>query len=219
MGLENKNQVFNGKDRLSLFGEVWGERTDWKNIANWIDEQENYFYRKRIEDDDKKIQHIIMNIDVRHWSKLENFYKYNQQGEATYDTLKNVLIKRTKKILDPTMKKYDEKVESYIDKLKITSINLENLKIWLKKLRSLCDGQAKEEYLVTKVLNRVVEVNREKILTNLMTEIKRSIDIYEERIKINNNTIGKEKKKELNRLKALKATISKFIEFSIHNYQ
>lgn len=109
------------------------------------------------------------------------------------------------------MAKYDEKVDGYIDKLNFANLDLNNLQAWLKKLRFLCDGQAKEEYLTTKILSRLVESKRRKSCTNLMAEIKAYMDIYEERIKMNNDSIGKEKQKELKRLTTLRSTIKTFL--------
>lgn len=142
---------------------------------------------------------------------MEDFFKYNQQPVITYETMKRVLLRKIRKAFDPSMAKYDEKVDGYIDKLNFANLDLNNLQAWLKKLRFLCDGQAKEEYLTTKILSRLVESKRRKSCTNLMAEIKAYMDIYEERIKMNNDSIGKEKQKELKRLTTLRSTIKTFL--------
>lgn len=77
----------------------------------------------------------------------------------------------------------------------------------MKKLRSLCDGQADEQYLTLKIMSKVVESKRTTVFRNLLKEINDDIALYESRLKTNGQQVGKEKKKELNKLKMIKETI------------
>ena len=144
---------------------------------------------------------------VRHWSKLENFYKYNQREKITFEMLKRVLCKKVNRVIDPTMVKYDEKVDGYVDKLNIMNLNFTTFQTWMKKLRSLCDGQGKEDYLTRKILARVMDSHKETVYRNLLQEIKDYVEQYGSRLRVNEQSVGKEKKKELAKLAIIKDTL------------
>ena len=55
----------NGLNRQREEIKVIGTSADWKDLAGWMLEQERYFEKNQIESDDEKIEHVIMNIDVR----------------------------------------------------------------------------------------------------------------------------------------------------------
>lgn len=38
--------------------------SNWKDLTGWMDEQEKYFAKRRIESDAEKIDHVILNLDV-----------------------------------------------------------------------------------------------------------------------------------------------------------
>lgn len=141
---------------------------------------------------------------------MENFYKFNQRPTVAYEKLKSVLLKKVQRKLDPSMAKYDQKVDGYCDKLNVANLNLDTLKVWLKKLRSICDGQATDEYLTIKVLSRVADEKKMEAFSNLLREIKVSIELYESRMV---DKIGKEKKKELKSLKVIKDTIKDSLNY------
>ena len=121
--------------------------------------------------------------------------------------VKQVLCKRVKKIIDPTMIKYDEKVDGYVDKLNIMNLNFSSMQAWLKKMRSLCDGQAKEEYLTRKLLARVADNNKNTVYRSLLKEIKDYVELYGTRLEVTGQSVGKEKKKELSKLAIIKDTL------------
>lgn len=50
----------NKRDDLTTIGTL----TNWKDLNVWMEEQERYFDKHRIESDEKKIDHVIMNLDV-----------------------------------------------------------------------------------------------------------------------------------------------------------
>lgn len=38
--------------------------SNWKDLTGWMDEQERYFSKRRIESDAERIDHVILNLDV-----------------------------------------------------------------------------------------------------------------------------------------------------------
>lgn len=53
-----------------------GKLADWKNLDAWIKDQESYFNRNKINSDEKRINHIILNVDVNRsdvWTNVDWF--------------------------------------------------------------------------------------------------------------------------------------------------
>ena len=121
--------------------------------------------------------------------------------------MKRVLCKKVKKVIDPTMAKYDEKVDGFVDKLNIMNLNFNTMQAWLKKMRSLCDGQGKEDYLTRKILARVMDSQKETVYRSLLQEIKAYVELYGERLGVSGQNVGKGKKKELAKLAIIKDTL------------
>ena len=81
------------------------------------------------------------------------------------------------------------------------------MQAWMKKMRSLCDGQGKEEYLTRKILARVADCNKATVYRCLLQEIKQYVELYGSRLEVNGQSVGKEKKKELAKLAIIKETL------------